>query len=671
MPTIRITELETAAIPSFEIKVQIALGKELLAPRWIHHPLNQAEREELNWYFERYQNEPYETDVRAQQCEKIIYSAGERLFEQIFSLLEDYKRFQNFMKKNAHKEINLELEGNSSAFHSIPWEHIKDPNLINPLCINGVHIFRCSKGGEKEILRRTVSKLRMLLVTARPGFDRDINARTIQRPVIQLLNTGHFPVEVTIIRPGTLPALLECLDTQDRKKPFDIIHFDLHGAIRTYQQLMNDKAEHKLQFQQFYFGETQHRIGIPDNLSPFQGKKPFLFFEGEEINKPVPIDAYEMAAILEARNIPICIFNACQSAGQHDEDIETSLGKVLVSKIPNVLALRYSVSVDAATILIEEIYNHLFAGKGLEKAVTKARKKLFQDRNRSAAFGMTVSMGDWVLPVMYSEKEVHFKLKKQHAEEWREAVKAEKAARWEEPKHGFCGRDLDIISVERFFVLPPKRHLLMRGLRGVGITSFLQHLAYWWEKTSFTTNSIYINAKEQLNPQNIEQLYAAIADKLINPNDRSVFESLPVVVKREKLLRMLNSERCALLIDHILKFESKDIIQFLNDIKGMSMVIHTASVPSEIAGDDALRVRHYTLKGLDENATATLLNRILSELKPGLTSGGITKEPTERFALRKLLSILDGHPEAMLRVLLYLDHLKPSELLKLYENAKI
>ncbi len=125
---------------------------------------------------------------------------------------------------------------------------------------------------------------------------------------------------------------------------YHIIHFDLHGALLTYEQMHAGCENNRLLF--------QSRYGRPD-MPEYEGRKAFLFFEGERIGQSDPAEAGEIADLILSHHIPITILNACQS-GKQTGDVETSLGsRLLGAGVGTVLAMGYSVTVSAAALMME------------------------------------------------------------------------------------------------------------------------------------------------------------------------------------------------------------------------------------------------------------------------------------------------------------------------------
>jgi hypothetical protein len=149
--------------------------------------------------------------------------------------------------------------------------------------------------------------INVLVVVTRSGEERDVGYRRISRPLVEMIETAKLHVQIDILRPGTYEALDRHLD----EKPgfYHFLHFDLHGAVLSYDQVKKGVEREHLLYQRGY--------GLKD-LQPFAGKKAFLAFESNEASKSVLVDAGEIAALLTGKGmgVPVCILNACQSGNR-------------------------------------------------------------------------------------------------------------------------------------------------------------------------------------------------------------------------------------------------------------------------------------------------------------------------------------------------------------------
>ena len=223
------------------------------------------------------------------------------------------------------------------------------------------------------------------------------------------------------------------------------------------------------------------RYGRP-SLPPYDGVKAFLFLEHGQAGHADPVEATELAGLLQVHGIPIVVLNACQS-GKQVGDQETSLGSQLMQAgVQMVLAMGYSVTVSAAERLMAEFYGQLFGGASLAAALRSGRLELHNRKGRRAYFNQTIELEDWLLPVVYENRPQTLRPREFTAEEsavllrgpGRAATPSRKVA------YRFVGRDLDVLEIERR-LLGQRNILLLRGMAGAGKTTLLQHLGWWWQ----------------------------------------------------------------------------------------------------------------------------------------------------------------------------------------------
>jgi hypothetical protein len=221
---------------------------------------------------------------------------------------------------------------------------------------------------------RPSATINVLLVTARPSGGRDVGYRTISRPLVEGLRQTNVPVQIKIVRPGTYQALenhLREVKEQHGVGYYHVIHFDVHGALLSYEQLQKGQQADRYLYNQ--------RYGRQD-LKPYAGEKAFLFLESEPDQTADPLEAAELADLLVHHQIPIAILNACQSGRQVGAS-ETSLGSRLIQTgVQLVLAMGYSVTVSAAELLMKTLYKRLFANDELALAMRHARTELYNDK---------------------------------------------------------------------------------------------------------------------------------------------------------------------------------------------------------------------------------------------------------------------------------------------------
>lgn len=475
------------------------------------------------WYFEEWLQDAYLTTQKSDRAKASVQSYGEALFSQVFKQDPDVYAEYRSCSKNLD-ELQIEIEGKTPEFQAIHWEAMREPNR-SPFAVVGGMIRKRYRQNATRLNLPQSDVIRVLVVTARPNGDRDVKYRTISRPLIELLDNSRLPVQVDLVRPGTYEALTEHLDRANAN--YHMIHLDLHGALLTYDQANQAQQNHSALL-------FKGRLGR-DRLAPFEGQKGFVAFEGEEDGEADFVEAAELAQLLQDKGIPVCILNACQSAKQVVEGgidgRETSLGaRLMDAGLQMVVAMGYSVSVTAATILMQKLYEALFDQRDLTDAVRIGRKALWNVKERKGWFNYTIELEDWLLPVVYANERVQLKLRPMQDEE-REKYLEAKARQYRMdhvPTYGFVGRDLEILQIERLLI---KHNLvLVQGMGGTGKTTLLTYLGEWWQRTNFVRSVFYFGYDR--SAYTVDRIVDEIARSLL---DR--FELGRFLAQRESTLR--------------------------------------------------------------------------------------------------------------------------------------
>ena len=448
---------------------------------------------------------------------------------------------------------------------------------------------------------RTSPTINLLIVTARPSGAHDVGYRTISRPLVEALRQTSIPIQVEILRPGTYKALenhLRNVTAKHGEGYYHVIHFDVHGAVLTYEQfqhIQKEPAGNPLKYQ---------RYGR-DEIQPYEGVKAFLSFEAdndEQENKSDLVEASELASLLVKHHVPITILNACQSGKQIGER-ETSLGSHLIQAgLQLVLAMGYSVTVSAAELLMSTLYQHLFAGDDLAVAIRHARTELYNNKERRAYFDQKIDLEDWLLPVVYQNQPVTLQPREFTPEErtaWFEHKAEEKRYTPPDPQYGFVGRDIDILQIEKR-LLTKRNILLVRGMGGAGKTTLLRHLAAWWHTTGFVQRVFYFGYDEKA--WTLQQIMTSIAQQLYGPKYYTDFQPLSLAAQQAMLSQDLRGKNHLLILDnlesitgahlaiqHTLPPDDQDALRsFLTDLaKG-----HTLVLLGSRSGEDWLGKRH-------------------------------------------------------------------------------
>ena len=643
---------------TFNIAVSFNNGPEYSVS--IKDPFDLETERLFEWYFEEYLKFPFIDTVKAGKAAIAINDYGKDLFEQIFGDRKIFSEYGKF-KDSGLSSLQIEIISDTHEFHAIHWESLKDPNLPNPLVTEWVTIVRKNNNPPPmEAKVKAYPQINLLVVTARPDEDEDVGYRTISRPMIELLETPKLRVKVHILRPGTFQALSNRLD-EVGEQFYHIIHFDTHGSLASYKALEAARKAEKILFQQ--------RWGLED-IAPYEGLKAYLYFESDVKGKAVPVEAAELAQLLLTKQIPVCIFNACQSAKQISQRGETSLGsKLMEAGIQAVLGMSYSITVSAAQILMEGVYEQLFAHHSLPEAVSKGQRQLFKQKRRKAYFNQTVDLEDWLLPVIYQNRPVKFNL--------RDFTPQEEEAYFQKrelthkishrPVYEFFGRDLDIMTIEKRLL--QHNMLLLRGMGGTGKSTLLDYLCWWWEKTGFVEQSFYFGYDEKAFT--LEQILFSLAKRLYDKQTFATFQSSNLTTQKGKITDALKSERFCLILDNcesitgsplaiqntLPEDEQKKLKEFLQDLSGGKSFILFGSRGKEAwLEKETFKRNIHHLQGLDPEARSDLAVRILKELDVTF--------PEDDPEFHHLMKLLAGYPLAMEVVLPNLNRYTPAQIIE-------
>jgi len=660
MATIRIQERAGGA-DEFQATISFKNGPEYALT--INNPFAQEEDDQLAWYFERYLRFPFTDQVKAREAAGSIGRYGESLFKQVFEENHNvYARYKAAVQAGL-STVQLEIAG-SPLFHTLHWEALKDPELRLPLALQATMVRKNLNPSTIEASVRPSPTINLLIVTARPSGRSDVGYRTISRPLVEALHQANLPVQIDILRPGTYKALenhLRQISAQQQEGYYQVIHFDLHGSVLTYEQLQQAQEASRHLYNE--------RYGRSD-FQPYEGVKAFLAFEGTEDTQVDRVEASELADLLVTHQVPVAILNACQSGKQIGES-EISLGsRLMQAGVQLVLAMGYSVTVSAAELLMQTLYQHLFSGEELSAAIRHARTELYNHKARRAYFEQQIDLEDWLLPVVYQNQPVQVQPREFTAEEraaWFERKAEEQRYSPPEPHYGFVGRDLDILEIER--CLPLKRNLLLvRGMGGAGKTTLLRHLGAWWHTTGFVERVFYFGYDEQT--WTFEQIMLEMAQQLYGPQYYTNFQPLSLAARQAMLAHELRSANHLLILDnlesitgaelaiqHTLPPDEQDRLRsFLADLaKGRTLVLLGSRGGERWLAKGTFEDNIYELPGLDPEAASTLADRILEQ-----HNATKYREETD---FQKLLKLLDGFPLALEVILANLARPAPGEVL--------
>jgi tetratricopeptide (TPR) repeat protein len=655
---VRVSESAANADGSFYIRVAFDDAAEYEAT--VCNPGTAAGEKLLAWYFEEHLRFPFlDKDLERQAADQLV-EYGRALFGQVLAAAasHDYRR----LRDRAFDGCRLEVTG-SAAFHLLHWEALRDPDLDAPLAVRLPITRRIARQPSMFELPPERPSLNILLMTARPFGRGDVGYRTISRPLLDAMRQSSQPVTLDLVRPGTWEALRGHLRAQAERHGsgwYQVAHFDLHGGFSEFSELQErqDKGRYLLG-------------GVP--VQPFEGRRPFLFFETAEEGNAAPVPAGAISSLLAEHRIPVAILNACQSAMQAGS--EASLAQHLVlSGVPVAVGMAYAVTVSAAALAMPVLYDRLTQGADPVAALHAARQALHDNAARQAYFDQRLDLEDWVLPVGFRQRPVQLRLRPMNDAEQAAFFQRQADAGDEpEPEYGFVGRDLEIQAVERRLLTgKDTNELLIQGMAGAGKSTLLRHLAWWWQRTSLVEHVFAFSYEDRA--WTASQIIREIRARLLSPVEQTRADMMPGPAQLEQLAQLLRATRHLLILDNAESItatpaaiphaldpaEQAEIRTLLSRLRGGQTLVLIGSREAEAwLAPGSFGENIYPLPGLDPQAASTLLDRILRRYAATRWLG----DDAERQALDDLVELLGGYPLPMTVVLPVLAATAPSQVL--------
>ena len=655
---VRVTE--SAANPDRSFGVQVAFDDAAEYEATVRDPATPAEEKLLAWYFEEHLRFPFlDKDLERQAIEQLA-EYGRSLFRQLLAGETSYD--YRTLRSRSFDGCRLEITG-SAAFHLLHWEALRDPDLDAPLAVRLPVTRRVERLPSMFQLPPERPSLNILLVTARPFGPSDVGYRTISRPLLHALRQSSLPVTLDLVRPGTWEALRGHLRTQAERHGetgwYQVAHFDLHGGFSGFAELEEQRDKGRYVF------------GVP--VPPFEGSRPFLFFETAAEGKATPVPATAVASLLAEHRIPVAVLNACQSAMQTGS--EASLAQQLVQAgIPVAVGMAYSVTVTAAALAMPVLYDRLTRGADPVAALHAARRALHDDAARQAYFDQQLDLEDWVLPVGFRQQPVRLRLRAMDDAE--QAVFFQRQADIgdePEPEYGFVGRDLDIQAIERRLLTGQNTNeLLVQGMAGAGKSTLLRHLAWWWQRTSLVEQVFAFSYEDRA--WTASQIIREIRSKLLSPVEQARADTMPASAQLEQMAQLLRATRHLLILDNAESItatpaaiphaldpaEQAQLKTLLSRLRGGQSLVLIGSREAEAwLAAGSFGENTYPLPGLDPQAASTLLDRILHRHQ----AARWLHDDVQRQALDDLVELLGGYPLPMTVVLPVLAATAPSQVL--------
>ena len=667
MTVITIREQSQTAT-GFEVNLVIDGSNYLVA---LSDPFNSVQEEELEWYFEEWLRYPILNPIKAERVKASIKQYGEALFEQLFQAdNRAYAKYRQLIN-NCDGKLQIEIESTNPKFHAIHWEALKDPALPRPFSVDSILVRNSLNPVVLEAKAKPSPTINILVVVARPNAEHDIGYRTISRPLVEAIRQAKTRVNLEILRPGTYEALSKHLEVKG-KGYYHIVHFDVHGTLKTYAEIKEGIEQNRY--------VSDGRYGR-EQIAEYEGKKAFLALEGENKGEYDLVEASELADLLTGKGIPVCILNACQSGKQTPETRrDTSLGsRLMLAGMQMVVAMSYSITVTAAEIMMKQIYTCLFANQDLNSAIRLSRKELHEVKKRKAYYNTEINLEDWLLPIVYCRGEIALNLREFTPEEEEQYyLGLDSHYKFNKPNYGFVGRDIDILLIEK--ALLKHNILLLKGMGGAGKTTLLNYLQEWWRVTKFAEKIFYFSYDTAAHT--LEKIVNEINKQIYNDSELINFQSKSFTVQWRKLADKLRAESHILILDNLESVTGQalaipntldetareEIKKFLFSLaNGKTKVILGSRISEEWLQPNTFRDNIYQLKGLDVQARSDLAEKIIKRVNSSQSLDRL--EADEDF--ERLMNLLAGYPLAMEVVLANLKNQTPQKILENLAKANI
>jgi len=519
----RILRLTQTSLGESKYRVEIALEGDdprRIASSELSFKLAPQDQEDIRWYLEDYLVSPKDPGQEiAARIEKRMAEIGIELFKEISQYNDDTREIWSAIR-NKLNDTRVEIITGVEEATSIPWELMRDPRTDSHLALRVRAFVRASnQPAQIPVLPNTDSvPIRILLVICRPGGSKDVPFRSVASRLIRGLNDAAREVfQLDVLRPPTFEALADRLRVaKDDGKPYQVVHFDGHGAFLDLAQMFRDfegRPDREIkallaEILQIDFRQYSPEAMYPENR-PRERRRGYLLFNNPESEYNIRlVDGPKLGQLLRDCGVSVLVLNACRSAhaealeepetasqaeGPRDIHAEVraygSLAQeVMDAGLAGTVAMRYNVYVVTAAKFVLYLYSALARGQTLGQSATLGRKQLKDNPLREIAYE-PIPLQDWCVPLVYEAAPI--KLFPERSED--EVVKIELNPEGSAPKDGidpslpaqpdvgFFGRDETIQALDRAF--DTQSIVLLHAFAGSGKTAAAVEFAWWYAIT--------------------------------------------------------------------------------------------------------------------------------------------------------------------------------------------
>ncbi|MEO8497669.1 MAG: CHAT domain-containing protein, partial [Planctomycetota bacterium] len=471
------------------------------------------QREDLRWYLEDYLQYPHApAPTVAARIEGDLQQLGTDLFKHVFQSDDDTRDLWATLRQKLD-ETRVEISTSVAEAASIPWELIRDPRTDTPLALRATAFVRSHSQAAQppELPRKEAGPIRILLVICRPSGDDDVPFRSVATQLIKGLGDQAGDLfQLDVLRPATFERLsLALRQAKAARQPYHVVHFDGHGM---YAELPDSSSAVR----------WLKRL-IPVVLSgPRTGQHGYLLFEkpGHETNMEL-VDGPTLGKLLVETDVSLLVLNACRSAhaeaptqpeSNASENVHEQVRafgslaqEVMDAGVVGVVAMRYNVYVVTAAQFVADMYATLVEGRSLGEAVSRGRKQLAANPNRTISFDPR-PLQDWCVPIVYEAAAIELFPQRTAAAPQITIHSGGSATERgsldsrlpRPPDVGFFGRDETLLALDRAF--DTQRIVLLYAYAGSGKTSTAAEFARWYSLTGGVHGPVLFTSFETPTP---------------------------------------------------------------------------------------------------------------------------------------------------------------------------
>ncbi len=331
----------------------------------------------------------------------LLKNIGRSLYQSLFplggkleSILKSALLFSESKNTNLHIQLTFQEDSVSrSRFADYPWELLHDGK--NFLAHRRVTFSRYIAYESVPPNLPATEKLNVLLVSS-AAFDADQGLKKLSKQEQQAIALGlekaqtYGHIKLVQLEFATIQCLRTYLTEHQGIDAPHVLHFDGHGLFG--KRCLNEQCRtiHK--------GIKVERCKVCN--TPLPESQGYLAFE-TDAGLPDYVSAEEIGLLLQTATatdrssqsfgITLAVLSACQSGMSvvGDSVFNGTAQNLIGHRIPAVVAMQYSVSVDAATKFAEQFYRSLGQKNSLALAVNQGRE------------AMGLATQQWFRPVLY------------------------------------------------------------------------------------------------------------------------------------------------------------------------------------------------------------------------------------------------------------------------------